>query len=282
MLGGTMKLSNNDFYTYPIIKENASDLKSTFHSIITMNPENEIIVDINLDSKYLLRLVEKNMAGVYIHIFSKYMPLRKLINVSPTVNKGKIKLDVDKEYIINQIEVTPLLIAHENMKINYGEELLEEDYIFDVVKGQKLGFNETSLIDVYEKDIDVNKLFFIHKTNETADNNTISISSNGVSYRLIEQEYMALEELINNPIYKKLALMPIYVSIYTYLLMEVIQDIDGSEENHTDKKWYQHLIDKCEKNKVDLYNCGTFDITKYASLFAEVEFKDVKDKLGVE
>lgn len=277
-----MKLTNSDFFTYPIIREYQSDLNTTLTSTINLNPENEILVDINTDSKYIEGLIEKHKAGAYIHLFSKYMPLRKLINVSSYINKGQVSLEVDKDYIINQIEVTPLLIARENMKINYGEELLEEDYVFNVQKGQKLGFNETSLIDVREKDVEVNKLFFIHKTNDPVDNNTISLSSNGVSYRLIEAEYLALEELINNPIYRKLALMPIYVSIYSLLLMEVTKDVEAAEEDHADKKWYQHLIDKCEKNNVNLDNCGNAEIAKYAALFAEVEFKEVKDKLGAE
>lgn len=277
-----MKLTNNDFYTYPIIGEHHSDLSTTLTSTIDLSSEKEILVEINTDSNYVKNLIENSKAGVYIHIFSKYMPLRELINISSYINKGPVNLDVDKDYIVNQIELTPLLIAHENMKINYGDESLEDDYTFSVQKGQKLGFNETSVIDVKEVDADVNKLFFIHKTNDPADNNTIQLNSNGVSYRLIEQEYQAVEELINNPIYKKLALMPIYVNIYTLLIMEVAQNVDEAAENYADKNWYQHLMDKCEKNKVSLDNCENVEITKYAALFAEVEFKEIREKLGAE
>lgn len=268
-----MRIYNEDRFNYPVLKNEVEDYKTTFE--VEIKAENkktqvELKYNVKTDSEVLKKLISEGKANVYIHCYAPKYFFRRIEKLE---EEGKIVFSRDE--VFGDLDVTPVIMAETDFKLDMSSEAVEDEDVFQVKKNTIIGFNETSYLQL---DFEMSKLediVVVERTRIEDTQNRINIQDDRITYYMSYDEYSSFDTLYNSSGKNaELFSRNIHLAIYTKLLTVIYLDQQGYDEidDIETTAWYQMIESKMDKKHYNIHDFGIDDISKIAYELAEISY----------
>ncbi len=274
-----MRLTNNELFPRPILRNIKEDFNSEFKTQIILEKGN-LKYKIELTSNKFKELIEKEDVSIYLHIYSNRNYYRNIIKIDPQHLEGYLNL---KELeIFFTVDITFIICANKDLTINIKEELLdEEDNLFVVNKGMILGYDESYTLEIDTSNDQIEDLVVLKSTDRKEDSHKVFID-NCIKYNLYEDEYTAYKMLNESQTKEsKIVEKLLHKSIITNMLLAIASLNEEELESKSEERWYKYIEQRYkvvydEKEIIDL---KVDEVDYVATQILEINFKDIYQEI---
>lgn len=274
-----MRLTNNELFPRPMLKNNKEDFNTEFRTQISIE-KGKLKYEVKLTSNNFMDLIEKEDVSIYMHIYSNKNYYRNIIEIKKDQLSGYLSLK-DLE-IFFTVDITFILCANKNLTINITDELIDkEDNFFNVERGMILGYDESYTLEIDTSNDEIEDLVVVKSTDKEEDSHKVFID-NCVKYNLYHKEYMAYKILNEMPQKEyKVVKEVLHKSIIVNMLLAILTLNEEELEYKSEERWYKYIEQRYKKlypNK-GLVDLKINEVDYVATKILEINFNNIYEEI---